>query len=154
MAEKQKKQQTKNLFKVVGLVTRLDKEGAYKEDEMTRGDREGDTYRSMRFGIKTSDTNEITVSMFDYEPEKVFLWNSDKRKKDDSYKGETISFGDWEEQKDELKEQGYAVLQTRVGVEYDADGKIISEGLPSYVASEYIYENLHNGDSVVVEGEI
>lgn len=147
-------QQTKNAFKVVGRVTRLDKDGAYKEDQMTKGKREGDTYRSLRFGVKTSDTNEITVSMFDYEPTKVFLWNSEMKKADKDYKGDTVSFAEWEERKDELKDQGYAVLQTRIGVEYDEKGKIKSEGLPSYVASEHIYENLHNGDSVAIEGEI
>jgi single-stranded DNA-binding protein len=147
-------QQTKNTFKVVGRVTRLDKDGAYKEEQMTKGKRQGDVYRSLRFGVKTSATNEITVSMFDYEPDKVFLWNSDKRKEDPSYKGETVSFYEWEERKDELKEQGYAVLQTRVGLTHGDDGKIKSEGLPSYVASEHIFENLRNGDSVAVEGEI
>lgn len=146
--------QTKNSFKVVGRVTRIDKDGAYKEEVAQKGKRQGDLYRSLRFGVKTSETNEITVSMYDFEPNEIFLWNSDKRQKDPSYKGEKIPFGTWEEQQDELREQGYAVLQTRVGLEYKEDGKIDSKGLPSYVASQYIYNNLSNGDSVVVEGEI
>lgn len=146
--------QTKNAFKVIGKVTRIDKDGAYKQEVSTQGKRQGDTFRSLRFGVKTSETNEVTVSMFDYEPDEIFLWNSEKRKKDESYKGERIPFGTWEEQKDELREQGYAVLQTRVGLTYKEDGKIDSQGLPSFVASEQIYNNLDNGDSVVVEGEI
>lgn len=148
------KQQTKSFFKVTGKATRLDKDGAYKEETMSKGKREGDVYRSLRFGVKTSDTNEITVSMFDYEPTKVFLWNSDKKKADSNYKGDSVSFADWEERKDELKAQGFAVLQTRVGLTYGDDGKIKSEGLPSYVASEHIYDHLHNGDTVTIEGEI
>lgn len=146
--------QTKNTFKVVGKVTKIDKDNAYKQEEMTKGKRQGDTYRSLRFGVKTSDVNEITVSMFDYEPEQVFLWNSDKRKADSSYKGERMPFATWESQQDELREQGYAVLQTRVGLTHGEDGKIVSKGLPSFVASQEIYNNLNNGDSVVVEGEI
>lgn len=151
-------QQTKNSFKFIGKVTRLDKDGAFREDVATKGKHEGDTYRSLRFGVRTSDTNEMTVSMFDFEPEEVFLWNSEKAKKakekKKTYKGERIPFDEWLEKQDELREQGYAVLQTRVGLEYGEDGKIQSKGLPSYVASKYIYDNLNNGDSVIVEGDI
>lgn len=146
--------QTKNAFKFVGKVARIDKDGAYKEEVMSKGKRQGDTYRSLRFGVKTSDGNEMTVSMFDYEPEQVFMWNSDKKKKDANYKGDRFPFATWEDQQEELREQGYSVLQTRIGVSYDAEGKIDSKGLPSFVASQEIYNNVDNGDSVVVEGEI
>src|SRR5690606_13787669 len=104
MAKKEKVlQQTKGTFKLIGLATRLDKDGAYKEDSMTHGAYEGKEYRSLRFGVKTSDTNEIFVSMFDFEPEKVFLWNSDKKKKDPNYKGDYLPFGDYLDRKEELK---------------------------------------------------
>ncbi|PGO60621.1 hypothetical protein [Priestia megaterium] len=146
--------QTKNAFKVIGKVSRIDKDGAFKEDQATKGKREGDTYRSLRFGVKTSETNEITVEMFDYEPTEVFMWNSDLKKKDSKYKGSRFPFAEWEERQDELREEGYAVLQTRIGVTYGEDGKIVSKGLPSFVASQEIYDNLDNDDSVVVEGEI
>lgn len=146
--------QTKNSFKVIGRVTRIDKDGAYTEKEMDKGKHQGEMYRSLRFGVKTSDTNEITVQMFSYEPNEVFLWNSEKKKADSNYKGDRIPFATWEEQQDELREQGYAVLQTRVGLSYNEEGKLQSKGLPSYVASAEIYNNLSNGDSVVVEGNI
>lgn len=154
MANNDKLQQTKSYFKVVGKVTRLDKDGAFREETATKGKHEGETYRALRFGVKTSHTNEIIVEMFDYEPQEVFLWNSKKKQEDKNYKGEKIPFAKWEAQQDELREQGYAVLQTRVGFSYDENGKLISRGLPSYVASKYIYENLTNGDSVFVDGEI
>ena len=146
--------QTKSGFKVIGKVSKIDKDFAWKQDQAKKGKREGETFRSLRFGVKTSETNEITVSMFDYEPTEVFMWNSDKKEKDSNYKGDRFPFGVWEEQQEELREQGYAVLQTRVGLTYDENGKIQSKGLPSYVASQEIYNNIENGDSVVVEGEI
>ncbi|MEE5181142.1 hypothetical protein JDW21_19090 [Bacillus subtilis] len=147
-------QQTKNSFKAIGKVTRIDKDGAFREEEAKKGKREGDTYRALRFGLQTSETNTITIQMYDFEPEEVFLWNSDKRQKDQSYKGERIPFSEWLDKQDDLREEGYAVLQTRVGLVYGEDGKIQSKGLPSYVASKNIYDNLNNGDTVVVEGEI
>jgi hypothetical protein len=151
-------QQTKSSFKFIGKVTRIDKDGAFKSDIATKGKKKGETYHSLRFGVKTSENNEMTVQMYDFEPEEVFLWNSDKAKKakeqKKSYKGDRVPFDEWMERQEELREEGYAVLQTRVGLSYGEDGKLQSKGLPGFVASEEIYENLNNGDSVVVEGDI
>ena len=147
-------QQTKNAFKFIGTVTRIDKDGAYKEEEMEKGVMEGKTYRKLQFGVKTSDTNDMRVEMFDFEPKEVFLWNSEMTKEDPSYRGKKIPFDEWMEDQDELREEGHAVLQTRIGVTQDEDGKVISQGLPSFVASEVVFDNLFNGDSVVVEGSI
>jgi single-stranded DNA-binding protein len=146
--------QTKNSYKFIGKVTRIDKDNAFKEEQATRGKREGDTYRALRFAVKTSVNNEMTVSMYDFEPEEVFMWNSEKKKADNNYKGDRIPFAEWEEKQEELREEGYAVLQTRVGLTYGEDGKIQSKGLPSFVASKDIFNGLSNGDSVVIEGEI
>ena len=146
--------QGKGSFKFIGKVSRIDKDGAFKEEVATKGKKEGDTYRSLRFGVKTSENNEMTVQMYDFEPTEVFLWNNDKKKADKNYKGEKMPFEEWEEQQEELREQGTAVLQSRVGLTYNEEGKIDSKGLPSFVASEKIYDNLSNNDSIVVEGTI
>lgn len=146
--------QTKNSFKFIGKVSRIDKDGAFKQEQAERGKRAGDTYRSLRFGVKTSQNNEMTVSMYDFEPKEVFLWNGEKKKANSGYKGDRVSYEKWLEDQDELREEGYAVLQTRVGLTYGEDGKIESKGLPSYVASRDIFEGLSNNDSVVIEGEI
>ena len=156
MADKKKLVETKGTFKIIGKVTRIDKDGAFREEVMDKPNNKnhGRLYRSLRFGVKTSPTNEITVQTFDYEPEEVFLWNSKKREKDPNYKGDRIPFGVWEEQQDDLREQGYAVLQSRIGLDYDEKGKLKTKGVPRFVASKEIYESLDNGDSVVVEGTI
>lgn len=156
MADKKKLVETKGVFKVIGKVTRIDKDGAFREEVMDKPDNKnhGRLYRSLRFGVKTSPTNEIIVQTFDYEPEEVFLWNSKKKEKDPNYKGDRIPFGVWEEQQDDLREQGYVVLQSRIGLDYDEKGKLKTKGVPRFVASKEIYESLNNGDSVVVEGTI
>ena len=156
MADKKKLVETKGVFKVIGKVTRIDKDGAFREEVMDKPDNKnhGRLYRSLRFGVKTSPTNEIIVQTFDYEPEEVFLWNSKKKEKDPNYKGDRVPFGVWEEQQDALREQGYVVLQSRIGLDYDEKGKLKTKGVPRFVASKEIYESLNNGDSVVVEGTI
>jgi hypothetical protein len=150
----EKLKQTKGKFKLIGIVSGIDKDGAYKEDVAKKGMHEGETFRSLNFRVRTSETNNINVSMFSYEPERIFLWNSEKKKNDKSYKGDWVEFVEWEENQDKFRDEGYAVLQTRVGLTYGEDGKIESKGLPSYLASKEIYENINNGDSVVVEGNI
>lgn len=150
--------QTKNSFKFVGKVSRIDKDGAFKDEVATKGKREGDNFRALRFGVKTSVNNEMTVSMYDFEPTEAFLWNSEKAKKakeaNKTYKGEKIPFSEWLENEADLRAEGYTSLQTRVGLTYDDKNKLVSNGFPSFVASKNIYNGLSNGDSIVVEGEI
>lgn len=152
--EKKELVQTKGSFKFIGKVTRIEKDGAFKEETATKGKNEGKLYRSLRFGIKTSGTNDMTVSMYDFEPTEIFLWNSEKKKKDANYKGDRISYEKWQEQKDELSAKGFAILQSKIGLDYDEKGKLVTKSLPSFVASEKIFEGLTNADSVVLEGDI
>lgn len=150
--------QNKNAFKVIGKVSGIDKDYAYNSDVMRKGRREGENYKSLNFNVKTSETNQIRVGMFSYEPTQVFLWNSAEAKKlkekNKKYKGERVPFDEWYENQETFRNDGYAVLETRVGHEYNDENKLISNGLPSYVAIEEIYNNFDNGDSVVIEGEI
>jgi hypothetical protein len=148
--------ETKGKFKVVGKVSRIDRDGAFKESIMDNQNNKnhGRTYRALRFGVKTSDTNEIFVGCFDYEPEEVFMWNSEMKKADPSYKGTRVPLGDWEMNKSKYKEDGYAVLQSRIGLDWKDDGKLDTEGLPRYITSKLLYDNLNNGDPVAVEGTV
>lgn len=152
--EKKQLVQTKGTFKFIGKVTRIEKDGAFKEENATKGKNEGKLYRSLRFGIKTSDTNDMTVSMYDFEPTEIFLWNSEKKKKDSGYKGDRVSYEKWQEQKDELSEKGFAILQSKIGLDYDEKGKLVTKSLPSFVSSKKIFDGLTNADSVVLEGDI
>jgi hypothetical protein len=140
--------QTKNSFKLIGKVTRIDKDGAYKEETMTKGKKQGEMYRALRFGVKTSHTNEVSTQMFDFEPEYVHLWDSKEKKT------VKVTFAEWEAKEEIYREQGLAVLATRIGLEYGEDGKLQTKGLPSFIASQEIFNHLSNGDSVVIEGDI
>ena len=140
--------QTKNSFKLVGKVTRIDKDGAYKEEVMQKGKKQGDTYRTLRFGVKTSNTNDVTVQMFDFEPDFVYLWDSKEKK---SIK---TPFGQWQANAENFREQGLAMLASRVGLEYGEDGKLQTKGLHTFEAQEEIFNHLSNGDSIVLEGDI
>lgn len=155
MAEKAKKlEQTRGLFKLRGFVKGVDRDNAFEESVRTDGTRAGETFRKLNLGIQTTDSNQIRVGLFSYEPEEVFIWNSAKKKKNKDYKGERIPYEQYLETKEILKENGDAVLQSRVGVEHDEKGKAISHSMTHFEAIEEIYTNIDNDDSVYVEGQV
>lgn len=147
-------EQTRGEFKIKGLVKGIDRDNAYEEGVRPDGRHAGRTFRKLNLGVQTSEDNQLRLGMFSYEPDEVFLWNNEKRKKDKNYKGERMPYEEYLQKKDILKANGTAVLQSRIGVETDEDGKLITHGLTSYEASEEIYDNVDNDDSVYVEGQI
>ncbi|UUV47091.1 single-stranded DNA binding protein [Bacillus phage vB_BanS-Thrax5] len=152
--ERTELKQNKSEFKFIGRVTNADKEGFFVEDEAKSGEREGQTFRRMKFGIRTSETNTLQVQMFAYEPENVFLWNSKLREENPEFKGERIPYEEWLEDADEYREKGYTATQARVGLEFGEDGKVISHGVPDYQLADILSENVENGDLLKIEGEI
>ncbi|SDX94020.1 hypothetical protein [Thermoactinomyces sp. DSM 45892] len=150
--------QTKNEFKLMGKLTRLDRQGAFNEEVSAQGKRKGETYRKLRFGVKTSETNEILIEMHDYQPKEVHLWNqklaNEAKVKKVKYKGEMVAYGEWIKNKKKLEADGYEVLQTKIFVSDEETGRIVKEGMPRYTASKYIHDCFKNGDSVLIEGEI
>lgn len=152
--ERTELKQNKSEFKFIGKVTNADKEGFFVEDQAKSGQHEGRTFRKMRFGIRTSETNTLQVQMYAYEPEEVFLWNSKMREENPEFKGERIPYEEWLEDADEYREKGYTATQARVGLEFGEDGKVISHGVPDYQLADVLSEHVENGDLLKIEGEI
>lgn len=146
--------ETKGRFKLIGKINRIDGDKAFNTGVAERGKHKGRKFRVLNMSVRTSKTNEVFVSMFDYEPKEVFLWNSEKRKEDPKYKGDRVAYNSWLKNEDKYKENGYVVLQSRIGLEFGEDGKVITHGVPKYVASQRLHAGLNNGDSVIVEGVI
>lgn len=147
-------EQTRGTFKLKGLAKGLDRDNVYEEDVREGGKYSGTAFRKLNIGLQTASDNQLRLGIFAYEPEEVFLWNNEKRKKNKKYKGERMPYEEYLDKKEILKENGTAILQARVGVEYDEKDKLISEGMTNYEASELIYENVDNDDGLYVEGQI
>jgi len=156
--EKKELQQTYGEFKVTGKVVRIDSDKAYKQEVMQKGKNEGRPYRTLAFTVKTNEENEVRVEMFAYEPKEVYLWNSTKNKeakeRGEKYSGLRVPYEDWKENREEYEEQGYAVLESRLAVDYDEDGKLISKSQPAYLTAKELYNSLENGDDVTVKGRL
>lgn len=140
--------QTKGTFDLVGRVVNIDRENAYQEKTMDKGKNKGKSYRTLRFGIKTSESNIIQVSMFSFLPDEVYLWDSVNKK------GGKVPYETWKKNRKGYEKQKKVPLQTRVGLEKGEDGNNITMHLPSFDVMEYIYDNLNNEDSVLAKGSI
>lgn len=144
--------QTKGKFKVVGKVT------------STRGDRYYNTYpysekegekRALNFGVQTSESNVVYVSLDGYTN------NEARFQKYNFQTKEAFSqILPWDERDSEeavlLMEDGYRpMFGTTVGIALNEKGKKEPPlSMFGYDACEYLFENLEEGMSVYVEGNI
>lgn len=148
MAEEKKKlEQTQGRFKIRGYVTGLSNERNYRED-VTRN---GDEYRSIRFGIKTSENNIIYVEKFGMVRDEITVVRP--KTKDQEQDKKRIK---WADRKRIPK--GYRVFDLSTAIEGDYEGDKWKQGdAESHVAFdgiEYLWNNLQDGDLVYVSGRL
>jgi single-stranded DNA-binding protein len=143
--EKEVKQlvQTKSAFTFKGIVDGMGNENAWREDSIGKGKNKGRSYRAIRFLLQTSKFNKLSVELFGMEQEFVYPYSKAEKK---SMK---VPFA----KRDNLP-KGYHLIGINVGLEQNDGGKNIRKSLADYDAAEYIWENLNDGDSVTVSGEV
>jgi len=151
-------QQTRGKFKFKGIIKGIEKEDAFKSDVKDGGKNDGKTYRTIRFQVQTSPTNSLTVQAFAYEPDKVYLWNSEKAKEEKEaggkYKGLRIDFDEWYENRETYREEGYTLLESRLGLTRNEKGKLEQQSLPLFMSILEISESLKDGDEVIIKGDV
>lgn len=149
MSEKENKLvQTKGSFTLKGIVSGMNKENAYREGEVKNGKNRGKMYRSIRFSVQTSPTNKPSVELFGMETDYVYPYKRGKK----GEKGHVIKNHPFAKRND--LPDGYTLIGVNVGLEQDEKGKNIRKSLIDYDAVEYIYDNLNDGDSVFLTGEL
>lgn len=140
--------QTKGSFTLKGIVSGMTNQYAFREDEVKNGKNKGKTYRAIRFMVQTSLTNKIPVEMFGMELDYVYPYKKGKK----GEKGHTIRNHPFSKRND--LPAGYTLIGINVGLEQDEKGKNIRQSLVDFDAVEYIYDNLNDGDSVYLTGEL
>lgn len=145
MADKKEfKTQTKSYFKVEGKVTGIDRENAYREDDVGEGKKSaGKSYRSIRFGVQTSLENTIYVELFGMEQDWVYPYSSKAKA------SKKIAF----DQRNNPP-SGYHIIGINMGLEKDDKGKQVRKSMVEYDAVEYIHSILTNGESVQITGKV
>lgn len=137
MAEDQKLQETKGTFKVVGKV--IIPPEAYREGVSASGR----SWRSFRFRVETSPSNQVAVEIMGAERDTVVAYSTKYKK---SMK---LDFD-----KRFSPPSGYHVLGTNMSLVADKSGNFPRETKIEYDAVPHIADNIDTGDCVVVTGNI
>lgn len=139
--------QTKGIFQVKGIVSGVEKDNFYTE----KTTKTGKEFRMVNFGVEYEDKKTIYPSLNGMPRDKVYF-----SKKGEDGKTEVKAIA-W---KDRIKKapEGYRMIGVLTGLQKikDENGKIRNDSktLTEYDACEYIHENLVDGASVRVKGNI
>ena len=139
--------QTKGYFQVRGLVSGVKKNNFYTE----KTTRTGKEMRMINFGVEYEDKKTIYPSLNGMPRDKVYF-----SKKGDDGKTDVKAIA-W---KDRIKNvpEGYRMIGVLTGLQQTQgdDGKLKNDNhyRTEYDACEYLHENLQDGDSVRVKGNL
>lgn len=140
--------QTKGTFQVRGIVNGVEKDSFYVEKQT----RTGKEFRMINFGVEYDDKKTIFPTLNGMPRDKVYFSKKDK----DTGNTDTKAIA-W---KDRIKKapEGYRMIGVLAGLQKikDENGKVRNDNktLTEYDACEYISENLQDGDSVFVKGNL
>lgn len=139
--------QTKGTFQVRGIVSGVEKDNFYTEKKT----KTGKDFRMVNFGVEYEDKKTIYPSLNGMPRDKVYF-----SKKNEDGKTEVKAIA-W---KDRIKNapDGYRMIGVLTGLKKvpGDNGKLKNDNhyKTEYDACEYINENLHDGDSVFVKGNL
>lgn len=140
--------QTKGTFQVRGIVSGVEKDNFYTEKKT----KTGKDFRMVNFGVEYEDKKTIFPTLNGMPRDKVYFSKKDK----DTGNTDTKAIA-W---KDRIKKapEGYRMIGVLAGLQKikDENGKVRNDNktLTEYDACEYISENLQDGDSVFVKGNL
>ena len=140
--------QTKGSFQVRGIVNGVEKDSFYIEKQT----KTGKEFRMINFGVEYDDKKTIYPTLNGMPRDKVYFSKKDK----DTGNTDTKVIA-W---KDRIKKapEGYRMIGVLAGLQKikDENGKVRNDNktLTEYDACEYISENLQDGDSVFVKGNL
>lgn len=139
--------QTKGTFQVRGIVSGVEKDNFYTEKKT----KTGKDFRMVNFGVEYEDKKTIYPTLNGMPRDKVYF---SKRNEDGKTEVTSIAWKD----RNKSAPDGYRLIGVLAGLQKvkDEHGKIVNDNknLTEYDACEYINENLHDGDSVFVKGNL
>lgn len=146
---KSKLTQTKSNFTLKGIVDGVSKGNAFRSGEVGKGKNKGKATQALSFWVQTSKQNKVRVELFGMEPDFVYFSKDGKTEKGEKRETKQIPYS----QRNKAIE-GFSLIGINVGLEKDDNGKNITKTFVDYDAAEYIYENLNDGDSVFINGQV
>lgn len=151
-------QETKGAFQLRGIVSGTENSDRfYVEDEIKNGKNAGVATRRLNFGVQTSPHQKVFVQMFGMEPERVYVYDNEEKS------GGFVSYDEWQKKEKKWAEEGKVTFDSTIALEWedkededDENEKLVAikRHLPRYDAVDYITDELEDGMSVDVRGNI
>ena len=132
--------QTSATFQARGVVLGMKKDKTYKN---------GGKWNVIEFGLNINNNKPIFIKLNGFTRDEVFYYKASETKGE---KGSTKRVA-WKDRKTSPGE-GYRLIGVNISVDKDENGKNINEMFTEYDAVEHLHENLKDGESVFVKGNV
>lgn len=136
--------QTTNSFQVRGVVSGTKKKGFYSSGT----GKTGSQWNVVEFGVKIAENKFVYIKLNGFTRDEVFYY----KKGENGAKGTTTKVK-WKDRK-KAPGDGYRLIGVNISTGKDENDKNINETFTEYDAVEWIRNNLHDGDSVFVKGNL
>lgn len=136
--------QTASTFQLRGVIT-----GTKGKQFYANGDtKNGGKWNAIEFGITVNNGKTVFVKINGFPRKEVYYY----KRGENGAKGTTARVS-WNNRKKSPGE-GYRLIGVNISVGKDEDGNNINEVFTEWDAVEYLHENLKDGDSVFVKGNV
>jgi hypothetical protein len=136
--------QTGNSFQLRGVVTGTKSQRFYKSGT----GKNGGSWNVVEFGVKIGENKTVFVKLNGFPRDEVFYY----KRGENGAKGTTQKVK-WKDRK-KAPGKDYRLIGVNISTGKDADGKNVNETFVEYDAVEWIHENLSDGDSVFIKGNL
>lgn len=135
---------TTNTFQVRGVVSGTKSKRFYSNGTS----KAGNPWNAVEFGVKIAENKFIYIKLNGFTRDEVFYY----KKGENGAKGTTTKVK-WKDRKN-APGDGYRLIGVNISTGKDENDKNINETFVEYDAVEWIKNNLHDGDSVFVKGNL
>lgn len=137
--------QTSATFQTRGVVFGMKKGKAYQSGTT----KTGSNWNSIEFGLNINDKKSIFIKLNGFPRNEVYYYKSAEKKGE---KGTTKKVA-WKDRKKSPGE-GFRLIGVNISVGKDEEGKNVNEMFVEYDAVEHLHNNLKDGDSLFVKGNM
>lgn len=137
--------QTSASFQIRGVVFGMKKNNAYQSGTS----KNGGNWNSIEFGLNINDKKPVFIKLNGFPRDEVYYYKAAEKKGE---KGTTKKVA-WKDRKKSPGE-GFRLIGVNISTDKDENGKNINEMFVEYDAVEYLHDNLKDGDSLFVKGNM
>lgn len=137
--------QTAATFQIRGVVTGTKGKRFYNSGTS----KSGGTWNAIEFGLQINSGKTVFIKLNGFPRSEVYYY---KRPEKGEKKGSTVSVP-WKNRK-QAPGEGFRLIGVNISTGKDDDGKNVNEMFTEFDAVEYLHENLNDGDSLFVKGNV